>query len=547
MLASIEVHDFAYIEQARFELPAHGFCVLTGETGVGKSLLIDALALALGGRLTRGVVREGAQQAEVSLLLALPVATSLRQQLAEQGFGQVGDELLVRRTIDGNRRSRAYINGRAATVGQLAELTGRLVSICGQHEHLLLRASDHRRELLDATANSAQTVVATATAYGNWKQAQSELEQAVAGAEKVAGRIAELQAIVADCQGLSLSTERWQEQNRILTLQGSAAELSELHGQLNAALSEATQVLAQCRSVVQRLAELDPRVKELAEQLTSLEVIGQEADREASQLPGDSDELDPAALVEAESFVAECHRLARRFRLVGPEALPEFLTEVQAELNSLTAADVGALENNVAAARKTWDEAAAALSTKRAAAGAKLDRQVQGTTRRLGMPTARFGVQLEPRAAPSPHGAETVNFGFAARKSGELADLAEVASGGELSRISLALFTHAVGAHAGALVFDEVDAGVGGRAAANVGSLLAELGEQRLVLCVTHLPQVAAEAQHHWLVSAESGTAIFTAVTGTRREEEIARMLAGRTVTKASRDNAKDILAAAGK
>lgn len=542
MLACIQVTDFAHIEQANFELPATGFCVLTGETGVGKSLLVDAVALGLGGRLAKNVVRQGREYAEISLLFAVADKQLIVSWLAEHGFGKLDDDLLLRRTIDGNRRSRAYINGRAATVSQLAELGSMLVSICGQHEHLLLRDANYRRNQIDV--EHLDQVAVVAKTYADWHQAQQNLATATADAAKIAARVAELQAILDEYHQLNLSLENWHEQNRILTLHGNAAQLAELSAQFSQSLEQANEALTAARTASAELADLNPAATNLAEQIASLEILAQEAAREGQQITQAADDLNPQALAHAENFVAECHRLARRNGVVDVDKLPEHQEQVQHELDSLVATDIEALQKQEAKTHKAYLRAAKKLSAQRKVVAERLSKLVQGSIRKLGLSAASFVVQLVA-CDPSATGLETIKFAFAARKDSELADLASVASGGELSRIALALFTHTARSEH-ALIFDEVDSGVGGKVAAHVGSLLADLGTDRLVLCVTHLPQVAAAASQHWQVaSTATGTAKFTAVSGAARQEEIARMLAGKKVTQASRENARDILAAA--
>lgn len=546
MLASLEVRDFAHIAAATLELPPTGFCVLTGETGVGKSLLVDALALALGGRQGRNVVRAGATEAEVAVQLDLAGNGAVHEWLERQGLGGDGDQVVVRRVIGASRRSRAYVNGHLATLAQLAGLSGHLVGICGQHEHLQLHDATRRRGLLDATAGTAAERVATAAAHGQWQAVREQLAQARELADRVTSRIEELEDWLEELERVDITAVRLEEQERVLSMQGNAAELAELHAGLRQGLAATGQSLSACHGQATRLGELDDRCAELARQLGTIQDLHNDASRDAARLGGGEMEVDAAALAEAESFVAATHRLARRYRLAGPEVLPGFIAGLQEELAGLGQADVAASERQLATALAGWRRTAGLLSAKRTAAAGTLGRKVQASLRRLGMPEARFAVALTPLAEPAVHGAEAVAFTFAARRSSGLDDLAAVASGGELSRISLALLTHAAGTGGRDLVFDEVDAGVGGKAAAHVGNLLAELGRTRLVLCVTHLPQVAAAAACHWrVVAALDGTASFAQVAGGAREEEVARMLAGHKVTKASRDNAKDILAAA--
>ena len=546
MLTAVEVRDFVNIAHARLPLPAAGFCALTGETGVGKSLLIDALSAALGLKLRRRLLRKGAEAAEVALSFDLGGRAGALNLLKRHGLAAPGGELVARRVIDAQGRSRAYVNGSLVGVGQLAEIVGGLVAICGQNEHVRLRQAARRRELLDMAAKALPDAALVAARFQAHQEAAARLAAAEAAAAQDAERLAALQEELNELDGLGFAPEAWEEQNRLLTQQENMAEIGELRGGLDAALDELGTRLAQAQEQGRRLAALLPEAAGVGEDLAALNALAADAARALAKLGEGLGEVDRSALEEAEAYVAEALRLARRHRLPDPAGLPRLRAAKAAELAGLGGGDVKELRRAAAKAAEDWRAAAAVLSEKRGAAAPRLGRQVQDSLRQLGMPGARFAIELRPAAGVARTGAEDVGFGFAARRQGNLGDLGEVASGGELSRLTLALFSHAGGDGARAMVFDEVDAGISGKTAAHVGSLLARLGAERLVLCVTHLPQVAAAAASHWLVRAdEDGLASFELIEGAAREEEIARMLAGKKITAASRSNAKEILATA--
>lgn len=546
MLTALEVSDFANVSHALLELPEEGYCALTGETGVGKSILVDALALASGARLDRDFVRSGRERAELSASFDVGGNKAVCEWLERSGMADEGGELVVRRAIDRNRRSRAHVNGRAATLAQLGELVGALVGICGQHEHLRLRDAARRRELLDRSAKAQGPARDTAAAYEKWKEACAALEEAKKGAEAARGRIGEIEEFLAEVDALGLTEKRWEEESGLLAKQGNVAEIGELHRAVGEGIDALEGGLSGIKPAASRLAELLPEAKGVADQVRDMSILASDLSRDHARLGESTGEVDRESLERAEAFVSEAHRLSRKHKAVGPPELVALADRMRKELEEIGSADVGAAERRVADALKKYEAAAKRLTAARRKEAKGLSGRVRGTLRQLALPHARFEIALDPRDGPSRHGAEDVAFRFAARKTMDMSELGEVASGGELSRTSLALFAEVGGDGNKDMVFDEVDTGIGGKTAAHVGRLLAELGAGRLVLCVTHLPQVAAAARHHWIVRTdEEGLATLEFAEGSVREEEIARMLAGRRITEASRVNAREILATA--
>lgn len=544
MIRALEVRNFVNIAAASLELPATGFCALTGETGVGKSMLVDALALLLGGRFKQSQIREGSESAEIVAVFAPPERGEVASWLARQDLTAAAGELILRRVLHRGGRARCYINGTATTASQLETLAGMLVAICGQNEHLKLRQAERRRLLLDTAAGATRLAAAVAARHREHQQAVARLEAARARAAAAAEEVARVEADLGELDALGICAASWEENNRILDLQANAQELHELQERLAANVASLGELAAASAPDARRLAELRGASGQLGEDLASVEALVEDIARALAKLREGLGEVDQQALEDAEGFVAEATRLARKHRLLGGDQLPAHAEQLRAKLAELGAEDVAALEEGARRALASWREAAAALSAKRRARAGELAAAVQASLRQLGMAGARFRIELSPADGPTRFGAEDVEFLFAARARGALNPVGEVASGGEMSRLTLALFSLTGGDGARALVFDEVDTGISGKTAAHVGSLLAELGRRRLVLCVTHLPQVAAAASSHWRVGAADadGTASFAAISGAAREEEIARMLAGRRITAASRSNAREIL-----
>lgn len=544
MLEALEVRGFAHLACARLEFPARGFCALTGETGAGKSLLVGAMSLALGGGAA-GRTRAGAERAEVTASF-LP-GRAARMWLEDAGMDDPGGGLVVRRVLGPGRRTRAFINGRTAAAAQLAELVGGMFSIFGQHEHLQLRRAARRRGLLDAFAGAQRESGAVHAAHVRWRRARDALREAERGAAVLLVRHNEIREMLAEVEVAGLTAPAWEENSAVLDRQGAAAELAGLWVSVSADVREAAERLAAAHRAAQRISEIDGRCADLFALLGDARAVAEESSRETGRRMQSAEEVDTAALAEAEAFVAETHRLMRRHRQVSAAALLEHLNGLRAELAALGNGGEQEARACEKAERARWARFAGRLSAKRTRAAARLAHEVCGTLRGLGMAHASFGVELIPGdGEPAAHGAEGVEFSFGARKGVAAGDLCASASGGELSRVSLALLAAAGGDGERALIFDEVDAGIGGRAAAQVGAKLAELGRRRLVLCVTHLPQVAAAAGHHWLVAAGAdGNARTIEISGDERAEEIARMLAGKEVTEASRRNAREILARA--
>jgi DNA repair protein RecN (Recombination protein N) len=548
MLLTLSIRDFVLVDRLDLEFNA-GFSVLTGETGAGKSILLDALQLALGGRGESGVVRDGAERAEVAAAFA--PTPGLVAWLAENGLDGEDDELLLRRVIDAGGRSRAFINGRPATQAQLREAGEYLVDIHGQHAHYSLLRPGVQRQMLDAYSGSEALATQAAEAFRAWQKLEKACLEAERNATEAAAERERLQWQVDELVALDFRLEDWQtlqDDHRRLAhaaelVQGAQQIVSVLEAEEQGAIGQ----LQSARNQLADLAGIDPTLKSALDMLEGSLIQAEEASRELGHYAERVD-LDPDLLEQAEARLVQVNDAARKFR-VRAEELPGLLNEASVRLVELERlADPVGLRRNADQARGDYEKLATELSSKRKKGAASLSKSVSQTMQQLSMQGGSFAVALEP-CAPEAGGLETVEFQVAPHVGQGLKPLAKTASGGELSRIGLALQT-ILSKISGAptLIFDEVDAGIGGGVAEIVGRLLADLGKSRQVLCVTHLPQVAASAASHFQVSKETAAgharSRVQALDGRQRVEELARMLGGVKITDTTRKHAEEMLGA---
>jgi DNA repair protein RecN (Recombination protein N) len=546
MLLTLSIRDFVLVDSLELDFGA-GFSVLTGETGAGKSILLDALQLVLGGRAEAGVVREGAERAEVAATFA--PAPELTAWLDENGFVGDGDALLLRRVIDAGGRSRAYVNGRPATLAQLKEAGEVLVDIHGQHAHYSLLRLGVQRQLLDAYAGSEVLAGQVADAWRAWQKLDKACAEAERNAAEAAAERDRLQWRVDELTALGFKAEDWsalQDEHRRLTyaadlIQGAQQIVTVLEDEERGAVSQVQAALNRLGD----LSEIDGALKPALEMLEGSLIQAEEAARELSHY-AERVELDPDRLIEAEARLAQVSDAARKFR-AKPEELPALLAESATRLAELERmADPVGLRAAAEHARRDFDTLAAELSAKRKKGASSLAKTVTEAMQRLAMQGGRFDFALEA-CDPEAGGLETVEFQVAPHAGQGLKPLAKTASGGELSRIGLALQT-VLSKLSGAptLIFDEVDAGIGGGVAEIVGRMLADLGKGRQVLCVTHLPQVAASAAGHFKVSKElvggKARSRVDRLDRPQRVDEIARMLGGVKITDTTRKHAEEML-----
>ena len=550
MLRSLSIRDFIIVDRLDLEFDA-GFTVLTGETGAGKSILIDALTLLLGERGDTGLVREGAARAELAAEFALDADAPGARWLVANDLAEEPGECLLRRVFEASGRSRAYINGRAATVQQLKELGETLVDIHGQHAHQSLVKANVQRELLDGFAGCAAQAAKVEAAWRQWQDLRRQRLNWEKDAQSVEAERERLQWQRNELDKLAFAPEEWE------TLQADHRRLANAAGLRDAveasleSLSEGEgAALALLDDSIQRLtgaSEYDAAVKEMLDVLEPARIQVQEAVYGLRHYR-DRVDLDPQRLREVEQRLEAVHGMARKYR-VTPERLPGLLAEAQSRLDELgEARSVEELARAEEKAHVLYRQEGERLSAARSKAGAALGAQVSEQMQGLAMAGGRFEVRLAALPEGGAHGLEQVEFLVAANPGSTARPLAKVASGGELSRVSLALQTITVAlSQVPTLVFDEVDSGIGGRVAEIVGRMLAALGRKHQVMCITHLPQVAAAADQQWQVSKSAGSAgvrsEVRALNKRERIEEIARMLGGVKITETTRKHAAEMLA----
>ena len=544
MLRRLSLRDFVIVAELEVEFGA-GFSVLTGETGAGKSILVDALQLALGSRGDAGVVREGATRAEIGAEFDAPA--SIAAWLDEAGF-EAGDSLLLRRTIDAQGKSRAWINGSAATIAQLREAADHLVDIHGQHAWQSLTRGPAVRALLDAFA--AVDAAPLAALWSLWKQAAEALARAgtqQAGLDRERERLAWQ---IGEVDKLAPGADEWAELEAEHKKLANAQSLIDAARQALAAVSEADDnadaLTGRALHALGDVAEFDAQLAATIEVLQGAQAQLQDAAHTLSSYLHHT-ELEPQRLQALDERLSAWMGLARRYRR-PPSELPELLAQWKGELKALdAAADLEALQRELARALAAFDAEAKRVSAARRAAAPKLANVVTQAMQQLGMAGGRFEVALLRQDTPQSFGLESAEFLVAGHAGSTPRPLAKVASGGELSRIALAIaVTTSQLQSAGTLIFDEIDAGVGGAVAETVGRLMKQLGRDRQVLAVTHLPQVAACADHHFVVSkqARDGATLsdVRAVGGEVRVAEVARMLGGERLSNTSLAHAQEML-----
>ena len=552
MLTHLSIRDFIIVDKLDLDFQP-GFTVLTGETGAGKSILIDALSLVMGGRGDASLVRFKRDSAEISALFDISSLSELAEWLTNNTLQGDPDTCLLRRTIDANGRSRGFINGHTVTLQQLRNAGEYLVDIHGQHAHQSLLRSVMQRDLLDAYADNRELVKEVKTAFQHWQQIYQQRMAWEQNSVEYKKERELLEWQQHELKKLNFLSDEWQElQSDHSRLSHVASLLEAVEKGLNVLSESETAAISQLNTVIYQLnnvLDYDSNLTTALDLLSSAQVELQEGIYELNHYKQRLD-LDPQRLQEIEERLAAVHAVARKYQIT-PNELPDLLAKITSRLAELNVSqDNDAILQQEIAAEKTYLKFARKLTKSRENAGQLLANQVSSSMQMLAMEGGQFAVVLLPQAQGNAGGLEQVEFQVSTHKGLPLKPLDKVVSGGELSRISLAIqvITSKIGTSP-TLIFDEVDAGIGGRVAEIVGNLLRKLGAERQILCITHLAQVASAADHQWQVSKSTAQAKGKQVTSRvavlekqGRIEEIARMLGGMNITETTRRHAAEML-----
>lgn len=561
MLQSLSIRDFIIVNQLDLEFQA-GFTVLTGETGAGKSILIDALSLALGARGEGGVTRSGCDKAEISVIFSIAHNLEAQEWLLDAELTNDAPELLLRRVMYADGRSRAFINGATVTVAQLKELGELLVDIYSQNAHHSLLKSATQRHVLDGFAELSALALQVSNQFKVWHQLNQQRLEVEKNASQYADELADLRDQVRELSALSITENDWDElQQEHLRLSNGAGLITggeACRELLSEGELSAIRLISQVQHKLENLREYDATLTEATEILDSVMIQLEETDRFLNRYLQRAD-LDPARLAQLESKIQNIHNISRKYR-VQPEELDQLLAKSQLRMAELALfANDGELAKQEAEALSLYMQLAKKLSEGRQLAATKLSQQITAEMQRLSLSGGKFEVALTPQA-PSSVGLEQVEFLVSGHAGVVARPLNKVASGGELSRISLAIrVVTAQKENIPTMIFDEVDVGIGGGVAEVVGQLLKQLGEPqsgaivganqsigRQVLVITHLPQVAALGTHHLrvskaLVNGQTLSSIST-LNADERVQELARMLGGVEITQTTLQHAKEML-----
>ena len=551
MLRSLHIRDFVIVDELDIDLE-NGFTVLTGETGAGKSILLDALSLALGERADPSQIREGKNRSEISAIFSL--SPSLKKLVTpwfnEHDFSLEDDVLIVKRVIDTSGRSKAFINGSTATLSQLKEIAEYFVDIHGQHAHQLLLKSGAQRDLLDKQGKLEPLVNDVKVLYQTWQQALKQLKLAKEAGESLQKEQERLSWQLEELDALAPQNGEWAEIEVEYARLANAAKLIE-GSQLAVQLlqeqeSNAEELLSRALHEIADLAKLDSHLEDARIAIESAQIQISEAGHSLNRYLQKID-VDPERLEIVEERLKSLHSAAKKFK-VTPEDLPTTWLEIKEKVAAIkNSQDLLALEEKLKEAHTAYLKSAKKLSQERQKAAKAMENSVTAAMQDLAMSGGVFAIHLEPLPEGSSHGLEHVDFLVAGHPGVSPKSLSKVASGGELARISLAISViTSEASQIPTLIFDEVDSGIGGAVAETVGKRLKELGQAHQVLCVTHLPQVAAEGHQHWKVIKETKNNVTTSsmcsLNRQDRVEEIARMLGGAEITDTTRRHARELL-----
>ena len=547
MLTRLTVKDYVLIDSVELDLD-RGFTVLTGETGAGKSIVLGAISLILGGRSDTGNIRAGSNRADIVAEFDVSSLPHVVTFLEESDLGV--EDCVLRRVIDTSGRSRAWINGVPVTVKQLRDLGALLVDIHGQHEHYSLVDSSSHCQVLDRFGHLSDSVVHVEECWQYWRSVKAELSQCLAQADALEQKVEGFLETKNDLDALDFSPQEWPQtvdQHRKLSnlneLISAASESVQLLGDGD---QNILSILADVRSKLDGVAEVDPQIGVMLKDLESLEIQLSEFNRDLRRY-AESLDVDPSMVDLLDKRIADVQRCARKYG-VSPDELFQLRTSVELELEQLAVnTDAKELHQEEAVAQDRYLTAARKLSSDRTKVSAEMTQKVNAALMDLAMSGVRFDARVIPKSEPGLNGLEQVEFYVSTNPGAEAKPVGKVASGGELSRISLAIQSVIYQDSAvPTVIFDEVDSGVGGAVAEIVGRMLKAVGERAQVLCVTHLPQVAALADSHWRVSkVQSESVSSTLLLRLQPKEcvdEVARMLAGEVISEQARAHARELI-----
>ncbi|MDZ7735712.1 MAG: DNA repair protein RecN [Gammaproteobacteria bacterium] len=553
MLTALHIRDFAVIDELELHFES-GMTVLTGETGAGKSIIVDALGLILGDRADSTMLRGGAERCEITATFDISGNDELAALLGEQDIPAEDNELLIRRVLNADGRSRAFINGSQAAIQILKPVGELLVDIHGQHAHQSLMKRDTQRRLLDEYGDYQAAIDKVADLYREWRDVIQQLENLSGSGEDREARLELLRYQVQELEALNPREDEFEQLDSEYSRLANASRLVEGAQDAHNRITEDDQAInVQVKKIERELRELsryDESLLTIADLLDAANIqLGEAGDELRHYL--DRLELDPQRLQEVERRLSDMHDLARKHH-VQPEGLPAHLDTLREQLAALEDSDehYARLKARETELLDEYRAAAARLHTERQKAAKKLGQTVTEQIRELGMPGGEFSIQVkdDKETRPSPHGQDKIEYLVTTNPGQPMRPLGKVASGGELSRISLALqVTASSDSGAATMIFDEVDAGIGGGVAEIVGQLLRQIAGQRQVFCVTHLPQVASLGRQHLRVLKMTGEqetrTRVTTLSEDERVEEIARMLGGLKITEQTRAHAREMLA----
>jgi len=552
MLQSLALRDFVIVDQLELDF-VEGFSVLTGETGAGKSILLDALGLALGERADSSQIREGCQRAEITAIFKIDkrLETEMNTWLGAHDLPleDGGKSLILKRSIDNTGRSRSFINGISASLNQLREAGDRLVDIHGQHAHQLLLKTGAQRELLDRHAGLDDLITQVSESFKAMSATQKKLEQAESAGADIQRERERLEWQLEELNDIAPQANEWAEikndhsrlANAAKIIQGGQATIDLLSESDHSIESQ----LNQAKQEIDALAEHDPALHQVAESLNVAQIQLDEALHSLNRYLQKMD-LDPDRLAEVDARMQVLHTAARKYK-VNPDDLAQLWIDTQEKLDALTAAqNIEVLRQQFQDQEAKFIKLAKELSQKRQKAAQQLSKEISTAMQTLAMSGGQLQIMLSP-SEPSAKGIDHVEYLIAAHAGSTPRPLAKVASGGELARISLAISViTSQASFTPTLIFDEVDSGIGGAVAQTVGELLKQLGQSHQILCVTHLAQVAAQGNHHFKVAKTQmngkTSSDVSSLGRQERIEEIARMLGGTTITDTTRRHARELL-----